>query len=161
MAGVLISVQLPVFVDQYGQRLDAHYQESDRSVGAFRDDAKKFFNGDMEKLITYYKTNGDPVFHDGGESIESIYSRYLTLKKALANFQKGLWSAYSQAFIYPVADIQAEVRSNYSYAIKLDATAIVLGIAGGFMLALLGEGVLRGIIAVLSVLRKRPQRTAQ
>ena len=152
LGGVLIGVQLPVFVDQYGKSLEAHFLESGQNLNEFQNDAQKYFNGDMEKLIAYYKKNGDPVFLDGGESIQSIYHRYLELKNAMSNFTEGTWSAYTQAFFHPVPDIQEEVMKNYSYSVKLDLGAILFGLMCGFVLALFGEAILRVIVgAVVAV----------
>ena len=86
VCGVLIGIQVPGFVDQYGQRLEAHQLEAKQSLGEFQHDANRFFGGDINKLIRHYRQNNDPVFSAGGESIESIYQRYVQLTDALTRF---------------------------------------------------------------------------
>lgn len=143
-SGVLVGVQLPVYVEQYGQSLRSHYVEAGRSLGEFRDDADRYFGGDLQALIDYYRNDGDAVFFDGGQSIEAIQQRHATLENALNRFRRDAWSAYTQAFLDPVTDVRQEVRENYSYSVRLDVAAITLGIVSGLLLSLLGETVLRG-----------------
>ncbi len=147
--GVLVGIQLPMFVDQYGKSLESHYLESQRSVGQFRDEAIRHFGGDMDALIAHYRRSGDPVFQDGGESLQALYDRNRELERHLFSFRENAWSAYTQAFFTPVQDVQAEVRKNFSYAIKLDAGAISFGLACGFVLSLIGELLLRALAALI------------
>lgn len=153
--GVLVGIQLPMFVDQYGKSLESHYLESQRSVGQFRDEAIRHFGGDMNALIAHYRRSGDPVFRDGGDSLQALYDRNVELEKQLFNFRENLWSAYAQAFFTPVQDVQDEVRKNFSYAIKLDAGAIGFGLASGFLLSIMGELLLRTLAALVLPPRRR------
>jgi hypothetical protein len=146
IGGVLIGIQFPMFLDQYGKSLEAHFLESERGIQEFKDEAQKHFGGSMEKLITHYNDSGDPVFHDGGESLQAIHGRYLSLNEALSSFKKGLWSAYTQAFLNPVPDIQKEVWKNFNYSAKLDLGAIIFGLVCGLILSLLVEICFRGAI---------------
>lgn len=155
LAGVLIGIQVPGFVNQYGKSLESHYLESQKSLGEFRKDAEKYFDGDMEKLIAHYKKDGDPVFTAGGESIDSIYQRNIKLKTALEDFRQGSLSAYTHVFLSPVADIRQEVRRNYSYIVKLNPAAVTVGLIGGLVITLLAELLLRGFINLISVLKTR------
>lgn len=129
--GVLVGLQFPMFVDQYGKSLHSHYIESSNSIGEFQEDANRFFAGDMGKLIEYYKENGDPVFYEGGESIESIYHRYVALDRAFKQFQIGSVNAYQQAFFTPIADVREEVWENYDFATKLSPSAMTIGLGVG------------------------------
>ena len=158
IGGVLAGIQLPSFVDQYGKRLEAHYLESMNGLRQFQVDARKYFDGDMQKLIAHYREHGDPVFQDGGNSIQSIYDRHLLLETAVAAFNKDLWHAYYQAFVAPVADIQGEVLASFSYSVKLDPGAILFGLSFGFVIALFGEVIVRGVISVsvLLCMKLRP-----
>lgn len=141
--GVLAGIQLPGFVDQYGKSLNAHLIESERSLDEFRDEAEKFFDGDIEQLIAHYEASDDVVFQEGGQSISAIYQRHQLLLRALNEFNENAWSAYIQAFVSPVADIQQEVRSDFSYTVKLSPGAILFGLVCGLVLAIIGELFIR------------------
>jgi len=161
LGGMLIGIQLPMFVDQYGKSLQAHFIESDNSLNEFRDEAATFFDGDIEKLISHYRASPDRVFQAGGGSIENIYRRYQILKRALAEFNTGSWQAYAQALFQPVTDIQREVRDSYSYAVKLDSEAIVFGLACGLIASVLVESVLHILGGVVVRLTRKPRSMRQ
>lgn len=161
LAGVLVGVQIPGFVDQYGKSLEAHFIESNESMRQFRQDAEKYFDGDIEKLISHYKKNKDPVFTAGGESINSIYTRNIMLRNALKDFKHGSFSSYSHVFLSPVTDIRAEVWRNYTYSVKLDPTAISVGLLSGLTIALITEIFIRGILYLVVLSGKRLKRSGR
>lgn len=145
LGGTLLGVQVPFFVDQYGNSLESHLIESQKVLNEFQDDADKYFNGSFEKLIAHYKDSDDYVFSDGGESIQSIYDRNLMLKQSSSNFQSSTWSANTQAVINPVSDVKNEVWRNYSYSIKLDPQSIVFGLVAGLLMTVLIEMMLPAV----------------
>lgn len=149
LGGLLVGIQVPGFVDQYGKSLRSHFVESEANMSEFKDDAEKYFGGDMDKLIAHYKKDKDPVFTSGGESIDSIYQRNRELKKALADFNSGTISAYFQVFFTPVKEIKGEVWKNYSYSIRLDTGAISVGLVSGLLIAVVAEIFLRIILIII------------
>jgi len=133
VASMLLGIQAPSFVNQYGKSLESHLRESNLSLQEFQADADKFFSGDMLKLIQHYQKNDDKVFNAGGESIDNIYQRNQLLKSASQAFRKDTLSSYLVALKNPVPDIRDEVRENYTYSIILDKIAIFLGAIFGFV----------------------------
>lgn len=156
--GVLAGVQVPHFVDQYGKALQSHYLESDRSLAEFQQEADKFFDGDLQRLIDYYKQSDDQVFEQGGQSIDAIYQRNQQLEQALEAFQSSRWNAFRQAFLQPLTDIRNEVTSNFNYAIQLTPTAISSGLLIGVLLAVMTELLLR-LLAWPLTRRRAPTKT--
>ncbi len=153
----LLGVQVPVFVDQYGKSLESHLAESRIALNAFQDDADKYFDGSLEKLIDHYIGNEDQVFNDGGRSIQSIYDRYRLLQNSFAQFQSNRWSGYSQALFAPVPDVRSEVWKNYTYAIKLTPGAIAFGLLVGLFFSLGIELVVRFLFTATGLVRRQPQ----
>jgi|AZIJ01.1.fsa_nt_gi hypothetical protein len=149
--GVLLGVQVPAFVDQYGKSLKAHLIESSLSLEQFEKDAKRYFDGDLDQLISHYQSNPDPVIQDGGASIDAIYKRNRDLKMAWATFSKSTYSAYSQVLFTPLADIKDEVWRHYTYTIILNKPAIISGLCCGFLLALLVEA---SVLIITTLVRK-------
>ena len=137
--GVLLGVQVPGFIDQYGKSLEAHLLESSLSLDEFEKDAQRYFDGSLDKLITHYQSNPDPVIKDGGGSISAIYNRNLRLSQAWATFTTSTYSAYTQVILEPLPEIKNEVWRNYTYSIVLQPSAIISGLSCGFALALLIE----------------------
>jgi len=139
VCGVLLGVQVPGFVDQYGQRLQAHATEAKLSLGEFQRDADRFFAGDLNKLIGHYRQNADEVVKAGGESIEVIYQRYLLLDGALQRFNQSAYSGFQQVAFEPLVDIRTEVWQDFTHTIMLDGRAIAIGLLLGFFISILSE----------------------
>ena len=137
--GVLLGVQIPGFIDQYGKSLEAHLLESSLSLEEFQRDAQRYFDGNLEQLIAHYQSNPDPVIKDGGGSIAAIYNRNLRLKQAWESFTTSTYNAYTQVILKPLPEIKNEVWRNYTYNIVLKPSAIISGLTCGFTLALLIE----------------------
>jgi Protein of unknown function (DUF2937) len=155
LGGTLAGIQVPYFVDQYGKSLASHYLESQKGIDEFQNDADKYFGGSIEALVAHYRNSGDAVFSDGGDSIQAIYNRYLALKKSLSSFKSNVWNAYYQALLVPVADVHDEVRSNYSYAVKLDTESVGFGLFSGLLLTVVIEFALRALGALVTSLTRR------
>lgn len=150
---MLIGIQAPSFVDQYGKSLESHMRESNLSLAEFQDDADTFFAGDILSLIHHYQKNSDKVFNAGGESIETVYQRNQLLKSASEEFNKDWFSSYVVALKNPVPDVRDEVGENYTFSIILDKIAILLGIIFGFI-SLIILSVLRFIGRVIKSSKK-------
>lgn len=142
VCGVLLGVQVPAFVDQYGQQLQAHTMEAKLSLSAFKRDAERFFDGDINKLIDHYRQNPDTVINAGGDNIESLYQRYQLLQGALQRFNQSPYSGFQQVMFEPLGDIRDQVWQQFSHTIILDRRAIAIGLLLGLLFALLCEVLL-------------------
>ena len=146
--GLLAGIQLPAYVDQYGKSLQAHYLEAELALDEFRDEARKFFGGDLDRLIAHYHQSNDKVFNEGGNSIEAVRNRTLLLQQSLHDFKSSAFNAYKLTFLTPVADIQQEVRQNFSHTITLQPQVIVFGLCSGLLLAVFCELLFKGVFAL-------------
>ena len=155
VGGVLIGIQVPGFVDQYSKSLEAHSRESSLSLEKFQADANKYFNGDLEKLISHYQSNDDPVFNNGGDSIKAIYSRNLLLGKAVEEFHRTTYSAYIHVFLHPVTQIKNEVWESYTYNILLNESAIIGGLSLGVILSAITDLIVFLLISIVRILKNQ------
>ncbi|WP_281212818.1 DUF2937 family protein [Shewanella insulae] len=144
VCGVLLGVQVPAFVDQYGKALTAHTQEAKQSLAEFQRDADRFFGGDIDRLIAHYKQNPDAVFNAGGESIEVLYQRYQLLSAALTEFNQSAYGGFDQLILSPLPAIRDQVWQHFSHSILLDGRAIAFGLVFGLLFAMLCELTLHG-----------------
>lgn len=143
LGAALVGVQVPSFVDLYGLQLNSRLQESNLNLNGFQNDADRYFDGDLDKLVLYYQTKTDPIIVDGGNNIQVLLSRNSVLKRAFSEFNKNFYSRYLHTFYSPVNDIQQYAWSSYDYAIKLNTTGIGWALALGFLFSALIEGFLR------------------
>lgn len=160
VGGVLIGIQVPSFVDQYGKRLDSHWQESEISLQEFKRDAGKYFSGDIQKLIEHYRKNEDPVVNDGGRSIAKLHDRNQQLADARQRFSQTQFSPYIQTLFEPIAEIRQETWTNYSFTIVLNTFAIVSGLISGLLLSALAELALAmlGLVLIRPFFSRRVSR---
>jgi len=125
---VLIGVQFPSFIDQYGKNLNSRLSESNNSIVEFQNDADEFFKGNLTKLIEHYENDEDPVIISGGDTIRVITLRNKQLLEAQTKFQKSYLYACVHVLIYPIKEIRTDVWENYTYSITLNKTAILSAI---------------------------------
>ncbi|WP_299007203.1 DUF2937 family protein [uncultured Shewanella sp.] len=154
MAGVLVGIQAPSVVDQYGKRLQSQLTESKLSLSAFQGDADRYFGGSLDKLIAYYQNNEDPVFSDAGKNVEALMQRQIALSTAWQRFSANIYSPYLQFVFDPMLDIKTQVLAQYTYSIVLNKQAIVLGLMAGGLLAAGAECLLILMWQTLALLKR-------
>lgn len=138
-AALLVGVQLPGFIEQYRQRVDAHFLEAQQNLSGFQATARLFFNGDIPALIAHYAASPDPVMRSDAASIQSIYDRYRMLAAEQA-FLAGPWYAvaWHVAFAHD-RGLFDETLKQYSYTVPLSPQAIAWGVAAGLAASILIE----------------------
>ncbi|RBP53192.1 DUF2937 family protein [Arenicella xantha] len=154
VGGVLIGVQVPSFVDQYGQRLAAHTLESDRGLKDFQRDADTYFDGDLQRLITHYQANPDQIINNGGRNIATLYARNKQLQQALTAFSASRLSPYVQTFLNPVSEIRSQAIASYDFTIALNQDAIIAGLLTGLLIGL----CLELLLSILKLMFIRPNQ---
>ena len=133
--GLLVGVQVPGFIDDYGKRLEAHLGESQQSLKGFRETARRFFKGDLVALVEHYQVRKDPVMRSDAESVETLVERahFLELE---AKAVHGPW--YAQVWHLASAadpELIEETFAAYRYQVLLAPEAITWGIACAMLLA--------------------------
>jgi hypothetical protein len=137
--GLLLGVQVPGFIIDYTQRLDAHRSEALHSLEGFRDTAKKFFKGDLDALVAHYRVSDDPVMRSDAQSVASLVQRDSMLTAEWWAMQ-GPW--YKQvAHLLSAADqeLLKETYTGYRYQVLLAPDAIAWGLSCALLLAWLVE----------------------
>ena len=154
---LLFGLQVPGFVEQYGIRLEARLLESKNNLGAFQDDADKYFSGDINRLIAHYKNKPDQIIQDGGVSIEAILIRNQTLISAHQNFTKNNVAPYLHTFFQPVHDVRENTLNNYNFMVLLNSKSILFGLSLGVSFILLIDFLLMVLSHLFKSLIKRPK----
>lgn len=152
--GLLVGVQVPGFVDDYRTRVEAHRLESEQGLQGFRETARRFFAGDLDRLVAHYRASDDAVMRSDAQSVAGLVERAAWLRREWQAMQ-GPW--YAQVWhLATAADEQLlrETYGAYRYQVLLAPEAIAWGIACALLLAwlveLLGMGLGRALRAGLS-----------
>lgn len=135
--GLLVGVQVPGFVDQYEKRVSARLDEAIQNLAGFQLTADRYFSGNIESLILHYKASDDAVFQQDAISIQSIYSRVNLLQQEAQRLSGNQLSQAWHVFVKPNSHFMDETLESYSYSVLLNPFALVWGICGALILALL------------------------
>jgi hypothetical protein len=137
--GLLVGVQVPGFIDDYGKRVEAHRLESQQGLKGFQETARRFFKGDLAALVGHYQASSDPVMRSDAQSVATLVERSTFLEsEALA--MQGPW--YGQVWNLASAadpEMVEETFTAYRYQVLLAPEAIAWGIACALLLAWLLE----------------------
>ena len=138
-AGLLLGIQVPAFVDQYSQRVDAHYREVSANISGFQRTADEMFGGDLRALVDYYRNSDDPVFESDADSVQNIVNRYYRLSGEYQAMQNNLVSASLHVLFAGDNELLSETRELYSYTVPLNGMALQWGLAAALIFFLLVE----------------------
>ena len=160
-AGLLIGVQVPGFVSDYGKRVEAHLIEAQTGLQGFQRTAEQFFKGDLQALVAHYRASDDPVFRSDADSLSTLLTRQQALDKQFQAMQ-GPWYMRALQVAY-AADpaIRQETFDAYTYQILLSPTAIGWAMAGALLFSFIIEGFLRLIDWVVLGGKRQRERIAR
>jgi len=162
-AGLLLGIQVPSFMDQYQQRIDAHFREVSINITGFQDTADRLFSGDLESLIAYYRKSNDEVFQRDAASIQLIVDRYNQITTEQTALQGNMAaSAWHIAFVSDRKFFN-EAMEQYSYTVPLNSIAIQWGLALAVLSILAVDLMVFGCTRFFRLLmhRRKEIRTAQ
>jgi len=157
-AALLLGIQIPSFIDQYGQRVDAHYREVSVNISGFQNTADLLFGGDLQQLIAYYANSNDTVFERDANSIQLIADRYARFAAEQAALADNLLAVAVHVLLAPDQEIFDETMAQYSYTVPLNSLAIQWGLALAIALILFLDFSLFGCRKCYGYLRRRKQR---
>lgn len=140
--GLLVGVQVPGLINDYGQRVEAHLLESREGLKGFEDTARRFFNGDLQALVRHYRSSDDPVFNSDANSIESLLIRNRLFEREWQILQ-GPWLERTwHVLVRADSQLREETLKGYSYQILLAPEALAWGLGCALLLALTVESLL-------------------
>lgn len=144
--GLLLGVQIPAYVSDFGQALNAHLLEANKAIAPFKNDAEQYFNNDLNKLITHYQNLEDDIVGKGAEHIKTLSHRQQSLQLAVDKFSQ---SPYLYTLASDFSGIKKQVWQRFEGQIILKKDSIIAAIVSAISIALLAE--LIGFALVLSV----------
>jgi hypothetical protein len=153
--GLLVGVQVPGFIDDYGKRVEAHRLESQQGLKGFQETARRFFKGDLLALVGHYQASSDPVMRSDAQSVAILVERSAFLERE-AKAMQGPW--YGQVWHLATAadhELLEETFAAYRYQVLLAPEAIAWGIACAMLLAWLLESLVLLIGMLLGVGRSQ------
>jgi hypothetical protein len=133
--GLLIGIQIPAVVDQYAKRIDAHLTEAMNVFAGFQQTADRYFEGNIQDLISHYKSSDDTVFKNDASNIMFIANRVTYLKSEQADLKKSALMRTAHVLFSPDSKVFQQTIEQYSYMILIDPQALIWGLVSGFIIA--------------------------
>lgn len=160
LAAVLIGVQLPNFITQYQQRLDAQLSEAMVYYKEYQRIADTYLNGDMNALIELHENSDNPVFKEEAVPIRTLIERVQLYRYEQQQLEQG----YLRQIWFIATAANQEMRDNtwrmYSFNVPLTRHAVISGIVSALLVVLVFDGCLGGCRMAYRRLRKRASRKA-
>lgn len=153
--GLLVGVQVPGFITDYSQRLDAHRSEAMQSLQGFRATAQKFFKGDLDALVAHYRVSDDPVMRSDGQSVANLVQRDSLLEAEWWAMQGPWYKQVAHLLTAANQELLLETYNGYRYQVLLAPEAIAWGLSCALLLAWLVEVLLLSIAGLAGLGRTR------
>ena len=136
-AGLLVGIQVPAFVDQYKNRVAAHYLEVSANIAGFQATANALFDGNLQALVTYYRNSNDPVFSRDANSLQSLVARYERISAEQAAMQQHPIRVAAHIVVAADQEFLRETFNAYGYTVPLNLLAVGWGLAIAVLLIML------------------------
>lgn len=125
----IAGVQLPEFIQQYGQRLSGHLNEAKRHIEQFQFIANVQYDGSLSKLVDTYLVNSDDAIKQTGELVNSLLERQSLLQNNMAGLKD---SNYINRIINFFKNLDTEMAQatlqQYVLAIPIEIFALITGL---------------------------------
>ncbi len=133
--GLLVGVQVPGFIADYANRVEAHRIEAAKALEGFRATAGRFFQGDLQALVTHYRESQDPVMRSDAQSVATLVNRSALLEEEAQAMRKPWYARAWHVLAKADAELRAETLAAYDYQVPLVPGAIAWGIVCALLLA--------------------------
>ncbi|WP_417791748.1 DUF2937 family protein [Stutzerimonas xanthomarina] len=156
--GLLVGVQVPGFIEAYGNQVEARRLEAQQGLLGFQDTAGQFFNGDLNALVEHYRVSEDPVIQSDARSVSALVERARLLDRE-RRIMEGPW--YAQAWHVLIGADQAirrQVWNSYRFQVLLSPEAIAWGLSCALLLAWIVESLFVLLRQALFPQRNRRRR---
>lgn len=127
-ASLLIGMQVPNFLTQYQQRLDAQLTEVSINLSGFQEIADRYFDGDLNALVLHHEQSDDVIFRDEAEPLRNMLTRFERFSaeqlKLQTSYPKQLWHLLTGG----QPDLKRATWENYNTAVPLSERALLTGV---------------------------------
>ena len=134
---VVVGAQVPGFVAQYQTVVRAHMNEALLALQGFEQTASRYFQGDMQKLIAYYRQSQDQVFMNDANNIQALVDRVERLKAENEALQthslQSAWHVLQNA----QSPLFKESYQHYNWVIPIQLNTVFWGFAIAVFLSLM------------------------
>ena len=140
----IIAMQLPGFIQQYGQRISGHLAEAQYQLQKYQYIADQHYQGDILLLVKRYQMNSDPGINAAGDVVFDLIERISLLSKQVSHlFESDYVTQIYYFFIEIDLDIAKATLQDYQLTIPLNIAAIATGIGFAIFASLISSMTLK------------------
>ncbi|MDX1525019.1 MAG: DUF2937 family protein [Pseudidiomarina maritima] len=139
LTAALVGVQIPNYVTQYQQRIDAQYTEAMIYYREYQAIADTYLNGDMQALLAAHENSDNDIFKAEAVPLRTLIDRVELLSYEQQQLQRALpvqvWFIATQAN----PQIRQDTWRMYSYNVPMTTTAVVTALVSAVLTLLLWD----------------------
>jgi len=151
---LLLGLQLPHFLAQYENRVDAHYLESKTQLAHYQQLADLLFAGDLNALVGQHKNSEIPLFKAEAKVLTTLINRTAFLESQ----KTGLQGPFYQRFYFLIKQVNQplfiETQNSYQANIVINKQAIIVGLSIALLMTFLVEMLFISLPFLIRRLRK-------
>lgn len=156
-AALLVGIQVPNFVGQYANRVDARLRQVQQDLAGFEQVAQRYFRGSLDALIASHATDPDPRIRAETAPLRQMVDAERRLSADQAALAGPLYRRLWHVAVSGDRPLLKETWDRYAPVFLLDRDALLVGGIFAFGICLVLELLLalaRGIVALF----RRPAR---
>lgn len=151
IVGALLGVQIPLFMQQYTQRLSGHVAELNQMVNNLRVLAFQS-NKTLDEYIAKFLASSDQDFSRQGEFMQGVVSRWQQLSDTLGSMQAS--SICTRPFVF-LRDLQYDIAKPVFYSFEPGLNLTLEGFSYAVLGAVMGFCLYQAFCKLLTVIFRK------
>lgn len=131
IAGTIAGGCIPGFIQQYRQRVGGRLDQVQADLAPFQEIARRFHDGDMDKLVRHHLASTDPSFHAEGQALQSMMDALTRLQAMVEGLSGSVWQQVGYLLRHYDGEIGAATWRDHVPTFSLDAGSIVIALTVG------------------------------
>jgi hypothetical protein len=91
LVGTIAGGCVPGFIQQYRQRVGGRLDQVQVDLAPFQEIARRYHDGDMDKLVRHHLASTDPTFHAEGQALQSMMLSLSRLQSMVEGLSGSIW----------------------------------------------------------------------
>jgi hypothetical protein len=154
VAGTVAGGCVPGFIQQYRQRVGGRLDQVQLDLAPFQEIARRFHDGDMDKLVRHHLASTDSSFHAEGQALQAMLQSLSRLQSMVEGLSGSIWQQIGFLLRHYDGAIGAATWRDHVPTFSLDPGSVVVALTVGvtcwllFQLLWMAGGWIRNLIAV-------------
>ena len=131
IAGTIAGGCIPGFIQQYRQRVGGRLDQVQADLAPFQEIARRFHDGDLDKLVRHHLASTDQSFHAEGQALQSMMDALVRLQAMVDGLSGSVWQQVGFLLRHYDSEIGMATWGAHVPTFSLDAGSIVIALTVG------------------------------